>query len=113
MPATRTPYDSEITGITKSDDENIVKTIKLKFKKTGVIPDNMKRLYELNIPAHIAVRDMNNKYGNVTNSISDVKFSLVLSSAKPGANIQASSVEKYIPSDVIINNTKNRFPKIF
>jgi hypothetical protein len=86
MPATRTPYDSEIIGITKSDDENIVKTIKLKFKKTGVIPDNIKRLYVLNIPAHIAVKDMNNRYGNVTNNISDVKFSLVLSSAKPGAN---------------------------
>ena len=38
MPATSTPYDNEIIGITKSDDENIVKTIKLKFKKTGVIP---------------------------------------------------------------------------
>ena len=61
-PATSTPYDNEITGITKSDDEKIVKTIKLKFKKTGVIPDKIKRSYELNMPAHIAVKEINNKY---------------------------------------------------
>ena len=85
-PATNTPYDNEITGITKSDDEKIVNTIKLKFKKTGVIPDKIKRSYELNIPAHIAVKEINNKYGNVINSISDVKLSLALSSANPGAN---------------------------
>ena len=70
-----------------SDDEKIVKTIKLKFKKTGVIPDKIKRSYELNMPAHMAVKEINNKYGNVTNSISDVKLSLALSSANPGANM--------------------------
>mgnify|MGYP003316535060 CR=1 FL=1 len=73
--------------IIKSDDEKIVKTIKLKFKKTGVIPDKIKRSYELNMPAHIAVREINNKYGNVTNSISEVRLSLASSLAKPGANI--------------------------
>ncbi len=41
MPPTKSPYDSEIIGITKSDAENIVKNIRLKFKNTGVIPDNI------------------------------------------------------------------------
>ena len=43
-PATRTPYDNDTIGMTKSVVEKIVKTIKLRFKKTGVIPDKINLL---------------------------------------------------------------------
>ena len=44
MPATNTPYARDSIGITNKVVEKIVNTIKLRFKKTGVIPDNINLL---------------------------------------------------------------------
>ena len=64
----------------------------------------------LNIPADIAVSDMNNKYGKVISSIVLANIYLESDSVKPGAKIDIIVSEKVIPRSTIINNITARLP---